>query len=72
MNVVALRALERAEVETHTCGHDAREHHESTALWARWTMDVSAYVVRQEIGFLHNASLTRQGPNTLTAGVPVK
>jgi hypothetical protein len=66
VNVVALRALERAEVETHTCGHDAREHHESTALWAGWTMDLSAYFVRQEIGFLHDASLKEGGSTTLS------
>ena len=60
MRVGALRAFERAEVETHASRHDAREHRESTALWASWTMDGSAYVVRQEIRFLHDASLKRE------------
>jgi hypothetical protein len=46
VNVVALRALERAEVETHACRHDAGEHRESTTLWANWAMDANADVVR--------------------------
>ena len=57
MNVGALRAFERAEVETHASRHDAREHRDSTALWANWTMDAGAYFVGQEIRFLHDASL---------------
>jgi len=60
MNVRALRAFECAEVETHASRRDAREHRESTALWASWTMDAGAYLVRQEIRFLHNASLKRE------------
>ena len=70
MNVGALRAFERAEVETHASRRDAREHHESITLWASWTMDVSAYVVRQEIGFLHDASLNGGGsaPLSVTDG----
>jgi hypothetical protein len=56
VNAGALRAFERAEVETHTSRHDAREHRDSTAFWARWPMDAGTYVVRQEIRFLHNAS----------------
>ena len=56
----------RAEVETHTSRHDAREHRDSTAFWARWPMDAGAYVIRQEIRFLHNASLKgRRERNTL-------
>ena len=66
MDVVALRALERAEVKTHACRHDAREHHETTALWASGTMDMSVYIVRQEIGFLHDASLNGGGSTTLS------
>ena len=66
MNVLALRAFERAEVETHTRRHDAREHHESAAVWTSWTMDLSACVVRQEIGFLHDASLNEGGSTTLS------
>ena len=64
--MVALRALERAEVETHAGRHDAREHHETTALWASGTMDLSAYVVRQETGILHDASLNGGGSTTLS------
>ena len=61
MNVVALRALEHVEVETHACGHDASEHHVSMALWASGAMDVNVDVVRQQIGFLHDASLKEAG-----------
>jgi hypothetical protein len=74
VNVLALRALERAEVETYACRHDAREHHESTALWASWAMNVKAYIVRQQIGVLHDASLKGGGSTTLsvTDGVPLR
>ena len=74
MNVGALRAFERAEVETHANWHDAREHRESTALWASWTLDAGAYVVRKEIRFLHNASLKGEAgaQRSLTDSVPVK
>jgi hypothetical protein len=75
VNVGALWAFERAEVETHASGHNAREHRESTALWASWTMDASAYVVRQKIGFLHNASLIRGGGRatlSVTGSLPVE
>jgi hypothetical protein len=74
VNVGALRAFECAEVETHARRHDAREHRECIALWARWTMDASAYVVRQEIGFLHDASLKGGGSATLsvTGSVPIE
>ena len=60
MNVVALRALKRADIETHTCRHDASEHHVSAALWASRATDVKVDVVRQEIGFLHDASLIEE------------
>jgi hypothetical protein len=51
---IALRALKRADIETHTCRHDASEHHVSAALWASRAMDVEVDVVRQEIGLLHD------------------
>jgi hypothetical protein len=54
---ITLRALKRADIETHTCGHDASEHHVSAALWASRAMDVEVDVVRQEIGFLHDTFL---------------
>ena len=60
VNLVALRALKRADVETHTCRHDASEHHVSVALWASRTMEVKVDVGRQEIGFLHDASLIEE------------
>ena len=49
------------EVETHACGHDASEYHVGMALWASRAMDVDADVVRQGIGFLHDASLKEAG-----------
>ena len=55
VNVVALGALKRADIETHACRHDASEHHVSAALWASGAMDVKVDDVRQEIGFLHDA-----------------
>jgi hypothetical protein len=57
MNVVALGALKRAEVEAHVCGHDASEHHMSMTLGASKAINVGVDVVRQETGFLHDASL---------------
>ena len=60
MNVVALKALKGVEVETHTCGHDANEHHVSMAISASRAMDVKVDVVGQEIGFLHDASLIEE------------
>jgi hypothetical protein len=54
---ITLRALKRADIETHSCRRDASEYHVSAALWASWTMDVEIDFVRQEIGFLHDASL---------------
>jgi hypothetical protein len=56
---ITLRALKRADIETHTCGHDASEHHVSAALWASRAVQVD--VVRQEIGFLHDAFPHRGG-----------
>ena len=60
MNVVALGALKRADIETHTCRHDPSEHHVSAAFWAGRAMDVKVDDVRQEIGFLHDASLIEE------------
>lgn len=57
MNVLAPRALKRADIETHTCRHDPSEHHVIAAFWAGRPMDVKVDDVRQEIGFLHDASL---------------
>jgi hypothetical protein len=60
VNVVALRALKRADIETHTCRRDANEDHVSAALWASRTMEVEVDIVRQEIGFLHDAFLVEE------------
>jgi len=74
VGVGAPRAFERAEVETHASRRDPREHHESLTLWASWPMDAGVYVVRQEIGFLHHASLKGGGSATLpvTGNGPVE
>jgi hypothetical protein len=62
VKVFALGALKRAEVETQTCGHDAREHHMSMAIWASWTLDVEVDLVGQErMRFWHDASLNKAG-----------
>ena len=61
MKEITLRALKRADIETHTCRHDASEHHVSAALWASRAMDVEVDVVRQEIGFLHDGFPLREG-----------
>jgi hypothetical protein len=60
VNVVALRALKRADVETHTCRRNVSEHHVSAALWASRTVVVKVGIVRQEIGFLHDAFLIEE------------
>jgi hypothetical protein len=54
---ITLRALKRADIGTPTCRHDASEYHVSAAFWASRAMDVEIDVVRQEIRFLHDASL---------------
>jgi hypothetical protein len=54
---IARGALKRADIETHSCRRDASEYHVSTALWASRAMEVEIDLVRQEIGFLHDASL---------------
>jgi hypothetical protein len=68
---ITLRALKRAEIETHACRHDASEHHVSAALWASWAMEVEVDVVRQEIGFLHDA-FPRRGGGSATLSVTGK
>jgi hypothetical protein len=60
VKVVTLTALERADIETHPCRHDASEHHVSMALRASRAMGVEVDVVGQEIGFLHDASLIEE------------
>jgi hypothetical protein len=72
VNVIALRALEGAEVETNAGGHDASEHHPSMALWAGRALDSNIDMVRQEIGFLHDAFPQTGGSATLsvTGNVP--
>jgi hypothetical protein len=60
VNVVALGALKRAEVETYACGHDASEHHVSMALGASRAMDASGDVFEPRKKFWHDASL-KQG-----------
>jgi hypothetical protein len=57
VNLIALRALKRAEVETQTRGHDASEHHMSAALWANRAFNLNVDTVRQGMRFWHNASL---------------
>ena len=54
---ITLRALKRADIGTPTCRHDVSEYHVSAAFWASRAMDVEIDVVRQEIRFLHDASL---------------
>jgi hypothetical protein len=61
VNVIALRALKGAEVVPNSCGHNASEHHASMAHWAGGTLDSSIDMVRQKIGFLHDASLEQAG-----------
>jgi hypothetical protein len=46
LNVIAVRALKGAEVESDSCGHDASEHHASTAPWAGGALDLNADIVR--------------------------
>jgi hypothetical protein len=53
LNVIAFRALKGAEVESDACGHDASEHHASTAPWAGGALDSNTDIVRQKVGFLH-------------------
>ena len=75
MNVVALKALKRVEVETHACGHDASEHHVSMTLGASGAMDVSVNVFGPGTKFCHELpSKRRDGSATLsvTANLPVE
>jgi hypothetical protein len=66
MNVIALRALKGAEVETNTCGRDASEHHAGMASRAGGALDANIDMVRQEIAFLHDASPQTGGSATLS------
>jgi len=61
VNEITTMALKRANIETHSCRRDASEYHVSAALSASRTMDVEIDVVRQEIRFLHDASLLQEG-----------
>jgi hypothetical protein len=60
MNEITTMALKRANIETHACRRDASEYHVSAALSASRTMDVEIDVVRQEMRFLHDASLLQE------------
>jgi hypothetical protein len=61
MNVVALRALKRAQVETHALRHDASEHHVSMALWTGGALDVDVDAFGQGMRLWHDASLKEAG-----------
>jgi hypothetical protein len=66
VNVIALWALERAKIKTHTCGHDAGKHHVSIARRAGRALKLNVDVLGQKIGVLHDASLIRRERNTLS------
>ena len=53
VNVVALRALKRAEVETHACRHDVRKHYVSIAFWAGTALDLNVDMAGQRTNFWH-------------------
>jgi hypothetical protein len=55
------------DIETHTCRHDVGEYHVSAALRASGAVDLKVDAVRQEIGFLHDASLDEVGRHSLSA-----
>jgi hypothetical protein len=61
MNEITTMALKRANIETYSFRRDANEYHVSTALSASRAMDVEIDFVRQEIRFLHDASLLQEG-----------
>jgi hypothetical protein len=65
MNVLALTALKRVEIETHALRHDASEHHVAMALWTSGTMNVDVDVFGQGMRFWHDASLEEAERNTL-------
>jgi hypothetical protein len=54
-------ALKRADIKTYSCRRNAGEYHVSAALSASRAMDVEIDLVRQEIRFLHDASLLQEG-----------
>jgi len=61
VNEVTTMALKRTNIETHACGRETSEYHVSAALSASTAMDVEIDLVRQEIRFLHDASLLQEG-----------
>jgi hypothetical protein len=71
VNVVALGALKRAEVETQACGHDASEHHVSMALGASRAMNEGGDVVEPRTKFWHDASLKTGGAGAQHSLSPV-
>jgi hypothetical protein len=60
VNMIASRALKGAEVETNPYGHDASEHHAGMASRASGAVDANIDMGRQQMGFLHDASLSRE------------
>jgi hypothetical protein len=61
MNVIALGALECAEVETHAYRHDASKHHVSVAFSAGRALDLNVDVAGHGTNFWHCASLKEAG-----------
>lgn len=59
VNVVANSAFKHAEVETHTCRHDASEPHVTMAFWAGRALDPD--VAGHGTCFRHDASLEEAG-----------
>jgi hypothetical protein len=53
MNVIAVGALERAEVETHACWHDVNLHHVSMALWAGTPLNLNVDMAGRRTDFWH-------------------
>ena len=66
VNVIALRALKRAEVETRACGRDASEHHVSMADRAIGAIDLNVEMGEQGMRFRHDASPKGGGSATLS------
>ena len=60
-NVVAVGALERAEIKTHAYGHDVRKHHLSMTFWADTALDLNVNVVGHRTNFWHHETLTEAG-----------
>lgn len=53
MNVIAVGALERAEVETQACWHDVSKHHVSMAFWAGTALDLNVDMAGHRTDFRH-------------------